>query len=78
MCDAKIGLAWSAYYEDAKALAARLLNYVQPEFTTLSNDLTAHSESILVFVNEWIDETTAELASLREFLNESHHKSKSR
>jgi len=69
VCEARIGLAWSAFYEEENATATDLLSALQSEFETLCSDLTtANQVGELAFVNAWIDETSLDLESLRDVL----------
>ena len=70
VCAAKSGLAWSAWYEDDLPAAERLLAAVESEFKKLATRLPQINTGTLAYVNAWIEETTDDIESLREFLKD--------
>lgn len=70
LCEAKSGLAWSAWDKDDFPTAERNLAAVASEFETLAMQLPQADPDTLVYVNTWIEDTTDDLETLREFLTD--------
>lgn len=70
LCEAKSGLAWSAWYKDDLTTAEQRLDAVESDFEILATELPHANAETFVYVNAWIEETSDDLKSLREFLTD--------